>query len=701
MHLHYYIIYYLLLIATFSSRVFAYDTLTILATSNLRGNFSLHMDDTTDPLLAVARGIMAERATKQVDCYVDLGNAFSPGVLSKYSYGAVMLDYFEFVQCDAALVSSRDIAIGLRNLELASLTRPTQLLSINITVNNKPVFKPYWIYKKNQLNIGFIGITSSKGVFDVAEKRVLSVSLAGYRDYLTNTIEALKSMDCKYIIILSGLSAAENMMLMKEYPDVNLILAGGDAAGLYYDVYAPRVDLEDGRSVITLSKSNGFYSIRLGLKDTLVCEKVTFSDTDKKISDSSYNDLVERINLWKERYAEIGTATLTQNFPATDVSSVTIAHLLRHYYDAEVAIVDVQDVFATRIEGIVTTIDVQRIIQNDYTIFTYRLSGKQLQAISATTTLIFSGFSAGKIQGVAVHPERMYRVVSTQSAYDHIAALLKHELTVKNTWIPLSAVITKDIQGSKCITRNDFSYLDNRLRFTVDINLSNVYDNSVIRTKDTASRPPGMPSKTYKKWGIEDSADFTLYNQYHRLTITPYIYYMRQDELYLQNLLRGTLFYTYMFNPYINPYHKSQVDTVVVKKDDGLRPILFRETIGASFVYSYFSGRLGVGFEKQTQDPEKDMLYGAESIFQIQIPFLNYFTYTFNLDNFITVPEGGDSTYQIRTEIRNTVSIQINTWLALSIRHRWFYYNPLDTQIPYKYTQLLVSLDVKAKFKVF
>ncbi len=697
----YHIVICLVIIATCIPYVFADETLTILATSNLRGNFSLDMDDTADPLLSIARGIIAQRAAQQVDCYVDLGNAFSPGVLSKYSYGAIMLDYFEFVQCDAALVGSRDIAVGLKNLELASRTRPTQLLSINITVDNKPIFKPYWIYKKNNYTIGFIGITSSKGIFDVAEKRVLSVSLAGYREYLSSTIAALKDMKCTYIIILSGLSAEENMALMKEYPDVSVILAGGDASGLYYDVYAPRVDLEDGRSIITLSKSNGFYSIYLGLKQKLVCQKVIFSDTDKKVSDSVYIDLVERINLWKERYMGVGTSVLAQDFPATSVSSVTIAHLLRHYYNTEIAVVTVQDVFATKIAGQVTSIDVQRIIQNDYTIFTYRLSGTQIQTIRGATSLIFSGLSGGKIQGVAVHPDRMYSVASTQSAYDTIAAILRQDVKSRNTWTPLSVLLANDIKGNKYIANNDFSYLDNRVRLIVDINLSNMYDNSVITTDDTASTPPGMPSKTYTKWGIEDSANITLYNQYHTLTVTPYVYYMRQDELYLQNLLRGTLFYTYTFNPYINPYHKSQVDTVVVKKDDGLRPLLFRETIGASFVYSYFSGRLGVGFEKQTQDPPKDMLYGAESILQMQIPFLNYFTYTFNLDNFISVPEGGDSTYQIRTELRNTLSIKINSWLSLSIRHRWFYYNPLDTQIPYTYTQLLISLDVKAKFKVF
>ncbi len=700
MRLGYYVTSCLIFIMAFVSGAVAYDTLTIIATSNLKGNFSLDMDDGTDPLLAVARGIIAERAAQQVDCYIDLGNAFSPGVLSKYSYGAVMLDYFEFLQCDAVLLGSHDIAVGLRNLELASRSRKTQLLSLNITVDNKPIFKPYWVHKKNDSAIGFIGITSSKGIFDVAEKSMLSISLAGYAEYLTSTIAALKEMGCKYIIILSGLSADQNMLLLKEYPDINLIIAGGDSAGLYYDVYAPRVDLEDGRSVITLSKSNGHYTIRLGLKDNLVCEKISFSGADKKISNSSYVDLLNRINLWKERYAEIGTATLADNFPPISVSSVTVAHLLRHYYNAEIAVVTVSDIFATTLSGKVTSIDVQRIIQNDYTIFTYRLSGKRIQQISSASSLIFSGLSAGKIQGIAVEPDRMYRVVSTQSAYDTIAAVVG-DVSYSNTWTPLSSVITNDIQGDKNITKGDFSYLDNRFRLTVDINLSNIYDNSIVTTNNTESTPPGMPAQTYKKWGIEDSADITIYNQYHRLTVTPYIYYMRQDELYLQNLLRGTLFYTFTFNPYINPYHKSQVDTVVVKKEDGLRPVLFRETVGASFLYSYFSGRLGFGFEKQTQDPEKDLLYGAESIFQIQIPFRDYFTYTFTIDNFISVPEGGDSTYQMRTEIRNAISIKINTWLSLTIGHRWFYYNPLDTRISYKYTQLLISLDVKAKFKVF
>lgn len=701
MRLRHYIISCIIVIATFATDGFAFDTLTIIATSNLKGNFSLDMDDTTDPLLTVARGILYERATKQVDCYVDMGNAFSPGVLSKYSYGAMMLDYFEFLQCDAALVGTHDIAVGLRNLELASRSRPTQLLSLNITVDNKPIFKPYWIYKKKDIKVGFIGITSSKGIFDVAEKRILSVSLIEYREYLTNTIASLQEMGCNYIIVLSGLSSAENSAIMKEYPQVDCILAGGDATGVYYNVYAPRLDLEDGRSIITLTKSDGHYTIRLALKEKAVLETITFSNLDKTVNDSVYSDLVEKINLWKERYADVASVAIAENFPTTNVSPITVAHLLRHYYNSEVAIVNVDDVVATKLSGTVTGIDVQRVVQNDYTIFTYRLSGKQINSINGVSGLVFSGLVAGKIQGVTVHPDRMYRVSSTQSAYDIITATLKEEVPYTNTWAALSMLITNDLKAGKCIANNDFEYLDNRFRLTVDVNLANMYDNSVVTTDDTSSTPPGMPSSTYKKWGIEDSADITLYNQLHRITLTPYIYYMRQDELYLQNLLRGSLFYTYIFNPYVNPYHKSQVDTVVVKKDDGLRPILFRETVGASFLYNWFSGRLGVGFEKQTQDPEKQMLYGAESILQIQIPFMDYFTYTFNLDNFISIPEGGDSTYQMRTEIRNALSIKINTWLSLTIRHRWFYYNPLDTQIPYTYTQILVSVDVKTKFKVF
>jgi 2',3'-cyclic-nucleotide 2'-phosphodiesterase (5'-nucleotidase family) len=685
----------------FHSYCFAYETLTIIATGNLRGNFSLDTDESADPLLKVARGIIAERSAKPVDCYVDLGNAFSPGALSRYSYGAAMLDFFEYVQCDAVLVGSRDVAVGLKNLELASRMRPTQLLSINIVIDNKPIFKPYWILQKAGIKVGFIGITSSKSIFDVAEKKVLSASLAAYRDYLTMTIESLQAMGCKYIIVLSGLSGAENIAIMKDYPAIDLILAGGDASGIYYDVYSPRVDLEDGRSIITLVRAGGHYSVRLMLKEKITIEKIYFSEADQKVSDSAYNELVERVNLWKERYAQAGAAAIADNFPATDISSVTIAHLLRHYYKSEVAVVDVTDVFSTRLEGTITSIDVQRIVQNDFTVFTYRLSGKQLNTISSASSLIFSGLANGKVQGRPIEGDRMYTIASTQSAYDVIADLAGADIPYTNTWIPLSDIITNDLKSKRSVAEKDFSYLDNRIRMTVDINLSNLYDNSDVSTNDTASTPPGMPSKTYKKWGFEDSADIAFYNQYHRLMLTPYIYYMRQDDQYLQNLLRGTLFYTYLFNPYINPYHKSQVDTVVVTKDDNLRPILFRETVGASFTYSYFTGRFGVGFEKQTQDPEEQILYGAESILQIQIPFLDYFMYTFNLDNFISRPENNNGNYQIRTEIKNTLSVTVTSWLALSIRHRWFYYNPLATQISYKYTQILISLDVKAKFKVF
>jgi 2',3'-cyclic-nucleotide 2'-phosphodiesterase (5'-nucleotidase family) len=111
------------------------------------------------------------------DLYIDLGNSFYPGPVSKYSYGSVMMDFFTYFNCAATLVSSRDISIGLTNLEFLAKGRTTKLLSINITRDNTPVFNPYFIISHDSRKIGFIGVTSSEISLTIADKKILKYPL--------------------------------------------------------------------------------------------------------------------------------------------------------------------------------------------------------------------------------------------------------------------------------------------------------------------------------------------------------------------------------------------------------------------------------------------------------------------------------------------------------------------------------------------
>jgi hypothetical protein len=234
----------------------------------------------------------------------------------------------------------------------------------------------------------------------------------------------------------------------------------------------------------------------------------------------------------------------------------------------------------------------------------------------------------------------------------------------------------------------------------VDVYLANFYDHASVSRDDDMDIPPGKPADTYEKWGLEDKIDVTVYNQYHKFIFTPYIFYIRQDDNYFQNLLRGTFFYTYNLYPYLKPYHKSQMDTVVKVVDDQ-RPILFRETFGALFETTYITGKLGIGFEKQTQDPEKPLFSGIETLLNAKYDFLEYLSYTLDIDNFYSLERADVDKRQIRTEITNALSFKLNSFMAFSTKHKWFYFYTKKEGDKYRDSQILLSLDLMTDFKIF
>ncbi len=81
-----------------------------------------------------------------------------------------MMDYFNYLGCDATLVSSRDLRIGIDNLEFLRKGRKTRLLSTGITRGKQRYFSPYFVYAKNTASVAIIGIPSRKIRFDIAEQ---------------------------------------------------------------------------------------------------------------------------------------------------------------------------------------------------------------------------------------------------------------------------------------------------------------------------------------------------------------------------------------------------------------------------------------------------------------------------------------------------------------------------------------------------
>jgi len=681
---------------------------SLILTSNLQGRFTpaIESQDEKDPMLLLAQSIISEKSRSPFDLYLDLGNSFYPGPVSKYSYGSVMMDFFSNFGCAGTLISSRDINIGLTNLEFLSKGRETKLLSANIIKDNSPVFTPFIIVNHENRKIAFIGITSSETLFDIADRSMFKLNFSEDLIVIKDTAAKLKSEGCTDIILLSGMTYRKNLELMQDIPDADLLISGGDSSGKLFNVPSSRVDLEWGRSIITLLQSDGYYRLELDLSDAVSINSMNFSkSTFSKISDRNYIEFRKRLSIWKEKFAVEGSRVISEEFPPAAVTDETAAEVLRHRHRTEIAAIDKYTVFPQALYGTVYASTISGIVNNDYPVFRYRLTGADLKKIlSEGEEFVVTGIEDGRVQNYPVEDLRFYTVCSTQSAYDRICRLIRKKVPYDNTWKTLEEEIEEDIISDKAIASESFEYMDRRFRVMVNIIISNFYDKSEVSRGGTIETPPGQPSETYTRWGMENTLNITIYNRYHNLVITPYIYFIKQDELYQQNLLRGTLLYTYNQNDTFKPYHKSQIDTVLVEdkeRVEGSRPILVRETAGYSLFSERVSGKMGAGFEKQIQDPEMPVLYGIETIVEANIPITDYFTYIFKLDSFISSAKDDPESLKMRADITNSLSLRINSILGVSVKHKWYKLYSKEIEESYRYSQMLLSVDLKTDFKFF
>ncbi|MFH0974374.1 MAG: hypothetical protein V1874_01165 [Spirochaetota bacterium] len=682
----------------------AEEEVSIIVTSNLGGKFSLNgSDNEEDPMLVLAQSILAERKARKADIYIDMGNAFYPGLLSKFSYGSVMMDFFNFFSCDAVLISSNDLRIGIDNLQFLSSGKNTELLSANITKKKKNLFSPYIIRKKGNRPVAFTAISSKKIYFDIAEKNLYKIRLRNESETLNENIKALESLGVRHIVLLSGLSIKDTISLLTQHKQVQLALCGGDNTGDLFSDKASRIDLADGRTVLLLPGGDAFYSLSLRLDANIsVTGMRQITPAPVALNSYEYSEFKSRLALWKKMFAADNESVILHlDDKKLLINDTKLAGLLRDRFNTELSAIDRNTILESSFNGDIKYPDLLRAVNSDYNIFIFNLNGIDIKnIIGKDDNIIIEGVKDGKIQGYQINNTRAYRIAATQPAFEKIEQILEKNIPYQNTWTNVTDAVLSDIKEKQIIFKHDFSYLNRSFRATVDFYLSNFFENNKVKRSDNIETPVGQADESYKRWGMENKIDLTIYNRYHQFIFSPYMFYERQDEEYLNNLLRGTFTYNLNFYDTIKPYQKSQAESVI-KSTDGLRPVLIRETAGINAITDSLQVKLGLGFEKNVHDPVQRTVYGIETLIGYKLVFFNYFTYGLNIDSFISAKSHEKSKRHIRNEIQNSLSASVNQFLSISLKYRWFYYYSGEFDDKYENNQTLISADLKTDFKLW
>ncbi|HPC41359.1 MAG TPA: hypothetical protein PLM53_16240 [Spirochaetota bacterium] len=716
-----------LLIALLRPAGGAAEPVTLLLTSNLEGRFipDIEGQETRDPMLLLGQSVVMESRKGKV-LYMDLGNSFYPGVLSKHNYGGAMMDFFRHFRCRSTLVSSMDLRIGVAGLEFLRKQGGTALLSANIRKDGSPLFTPYVIQEIQGKRVAFVGLSSKKILFDIAEKNLYRIAIEDEAAVLNAVIPELDRQSVGDIVLISGLTYRENVKLLNAFPRVRLVLSGGDHRGVLTGGRVVRLELADRRSIITVPPDMGYCLLTLTLDGGLAVSGIQFrKPAHYAVDDGDYEDFVGRLTQWKKQFAAEQDMALTRIDRPVRLDQGRIAHLLQDYTSAEVAIVKNNTVNPMDLGNDIRLVDVLSAVNDNYAVYTYRLTGEELIAIrNMLGNYAVAGYRDRLIQGYIVMPRRKYLVVSTQTVFEEIQKALQKKIAYKNTWKTIPDVIIGDLRGRKAVLAEDFGYIERRFRYLIDMFFSAYYEASRIIVDRGVKVPVGETSKSYTKWGVEGKIDFVFYNRHHTIMVTPYINYLRQNRDYLKNLIRGTVAYMPNLHPIVNPYIKSQIDTVLLpvrgatmpaKVSDYdslnqfmqyrklLRPVTIRETLGMNIHTKFLTGTFGCGIEKYVHDPVRPVVFGFEMLVNMKYEFLPNLAYSLKLDSFLSLIGARGSNKEnnyFRSEIENAITIKMNNVLGVSLKHRWYYFQNLSDNRRYSNSQIVTSCDVKTDFKI-
>ncbi|HSO10331.1 MAG TPA: hypothetical protein VLR45_10115, partial [Desulfoprunum sp.] len=182
--------------------------------------------------------------------FVDAGNLLfkpkaSPATIDEEITATGIMDIQQLMAVDAVAVGPHDLAAGI-DLLLAARSKGFPWLSANIVDRNRvPLFAPSLTIKRSGIDIGIIGLTGSGAPLPQGTQ------LADWREILPRQLRHL-AQSSDMVIVLSTLSPAENVEMIKQHPEIDILITADHSQGNI----APTIT---GRTLTTQTQSQGKY----------------------------------------------------------------------------------------------------------------------------------------------------------------------------------------------------------------------------------------------------------------------------------------------------------------------------------------------------------------------------------------------------------------------------------------------------------
>ncbi|MBC8316539.1 MAG: hypothetical protein H8E41_01440 [Desulfobulbaceae bacterium] len=139
---------------------------------------------------------------------------------------AAIVESYSKIGYEAVGIARQDLAGGLSFLKEQATRSSFPWLSANLVDRNtqEPIFTPYLILQKQNMNIGIIGLTGHTGDSPIEEDQ--EVEIVSWQKILPPLLSSLENQ-CDIILLLSNLPHSENQMLSKQFNSIHLVIQSG------------------------------------------------------------------------------------------------------------------------------------------------------------------------------------------------------------------------------------------------------------------------------------------------------------------------------------------------------------------------------------------------------------------------------------------------------------------------------------------
>ncbi len=343
-------------------------------------------------LAGCIRDIRAENQREGIPTLVlDAGDIFMGTPEGNISGGRAVTEVMNAISYDALTVGNHEFDLGVPNFEKLALSASFPFLGANIysssTGNLLNFLKPYIIKNYGPLKVGVIGVITEETPSIVMEGKTEHIVFRSPEETVRTYVSTLTKDGVNFFVVLSHMGLGEEKKLARDVAGIGVIVGGHS-----HDLLHKPIRVRPTGTVICQAGSYGRYLGRFDLQidprnhkaKRYSYEAIPIKERRCQL-DQSVAVIVKK---WRgkagKKFNEV-VGTSLSDFTSSDTAEcqlgVIITDSMREATGAEIAFHNSYGIRNPLLKGRVTYRDTYKILPFDNTLYTMKLTGRQIREI--------------------------------------------------------------------------------------------------------------------------------------------------------------------------------------------------------------------------------------------------------------------------------------------------------------------------------